>query len=210
MTLWQWSSSTSVVVWSAATPRIILERRWCACSCTMYALATAVSNEPTSLLATAGVLPLAGRANQAAARRHLDVACGQVTRRGGCRWPGLGQAHAQLAVARPCHHPRPSAGLNWPSLALLCVYEKRLKKTHVASVCFKCFRCFRGMLQVFQMNIVKVDQDVSYVAIPIFHLCFQTCAYLDVTYVFTHMFQAVSFFYGYYYKIGSGHHNGSN
>jgi hypothetical protein len=30
-------------------------------------------------------------------------------------------------------------------------------KTHVASVCFKCFRCFRGMLQVFGMDVAKVD-----------------------------------------------------
>jgi hypothetical protein len=37
-------------------------------------------------------------------------------------------------------------------------------KTHVASVCFKCFRCSRGMLQVFKINIVKVDRDVVYVA----------------------------------------------
>jgi hypothetical protein len=37
-------------------------------------------------------------------------------------------------------------------------------KTHVANVCFKCFRCFRGMLQVFHMDLSKLDRDVSYVA----------------------------------------------
>jgi hypothetical protein len=31
---------------------------------------------------------------------------GQVARRGGRRWLGPGQAQAQLAVARLCHHPR--------------------------------------------------------------------------------------------------------
>ena len=40
-------------------------------------------------------------------------------------------------------------------------------KTHVASICFK---CFRDMLQVFQMDVAKVDQDVAYVAMVV-HLC---------------------------------------
>jgi hypothetical protein len=31
-------------------------------------------------------------------------------------------------------------------------------KAHVASVCFKCFRCFRGVLQLFHMNVAKVDR----------------------------------------------------
>jgi hypothetical protein len=37
-------------------------------------------------------------------------------------------------------------------------------KMHVASVCFKCFRCFRGMLQVFHLDVAKLDRDVLYVA----------------------------------------------
>jgi hypothetical protein len=36
-------------------------------------------------------------------------------------------------------------------------------KAHVANVCFKYFRCFIGMLQVFHMNVAKVDRDVVYV-----------------------------------------------
>jgi hypothetical protein len=57
-------------------------------------------------------------------------------------------------------------------------------KAHVASACCKCFRYFRDMLQVFYMNIAKVDRDVAYVAMvvqvwhkclfPMFHLCLQT------------------------------------
>jgi hypothetical protein len=43
-------------------------------------------------------------------------------------------------------------------------------KEHVANLCFKCFRCFIGMLQVFHMDIAKVDQDVAYVAMVI-HIC---------------------------------------
>jgi uncharacterized membrane protein len=34
-------------------------------------------------------------------------------------------------------------------------------KEHVANVCFKCFRYFRGMLQVFYIDIGKVDWDVA-------------------------------------------------
>jgi hypothetical protein len=45
-------------------------------------------------------------------------------------------------------------------------------KAHVASICFKCFRCFRGVLQVFHINIAKVDQDVAHVAMTI-HVCFK-------------------------------------
>jgi hypothetical protein len=43
-------------------------------------------------------------------------------------------------------------------------------KVHVAKVYFKCFRCFRGMLQVFHINVAKVDLDVAHVAIAI-HVC---------------------------------------
>jgi hypothetical protein len=55
-----------------------------------------------------------------------------------------------------------------------------LKNIDRKSVCLKCFRCFGDMLQVFRMDVVKVDHDVTYVAIvvhvyckrqfPIFHL----------------------------------------
>ena len=47
---------------------------------------------------------------------------------------------------------------------------------------FQAFGCFRGTLQLFQMNVAKVDQNVAYVAMvvhvyckrlfPIFHLFF--------------------------------------
>jgi hypothetical protein len=56
---------------------------------------------------------------------------------------------------------------------------------------------FRGMLQVFQMDVAKVDRDVAYVAmvvhvcckglLPMFHQCFSSacckCVYLDIAYV---------------------------
>jgi hypothetical protein len=37
-------------------------------------------------------------------------------------------------------------------------------RAHVGNVCFKCFICFKGMLQVFHMDVVKVDRDVAYAA----------------------------------------------
>jgi hypothetical protein len=76
-------------------------------------------------------------------------------------------------------------------------------KEHVANICFECFRCFKGMLQLFYIDVAKVDWDVAYVAIvvhvcckgllPMFHLCLSGCCicfthmlhvfYLDVAYV---------------------------
>jgi hypothetical protein len=57
-------------------------------------------------------------------------------------------------------------------------------KLHVANVCFKCFRCFICMLQVFFMDVTKIDRDIAYVAMIVyvcckrlflmFHLLFQT------------------------------------
>jgi hypothetical protein len=43
-------------------------------------------------------------------------------------------------------------------------------ETHIASVCFKCFICFRDMLQVFHMDVAKLDRDVAYVAMVV-HVC---------------------------------------
>jgi hypothetical protein len=31
---------------------------------------------------------------------------------------------------------------------------------HVAIVCFKCFRCFIRMLQMFHLDVAKIDLDV--------------------------------------------------
>ena len=36
-------------------------------------------------------------------------------------------------------------------------------EAHVASVYFKCFRRFRGMLQLFYMDVAKVDRGIAYV-----------------------------------------------
>jgi hypothetical protein len=36
-------------------------------------------------------------------------------------------------------------------------------KAHIATIRFKCFRCFRGVLQVFHIDVAKVDRDVAYV-----------------------------------------------
>jgi hypothetical protein len=57
-----------------------------------------------------------------------------------------------------------------PSFALRCVVHKKVKKTHVANVCFKCLRCFKGMLQVFYADDAIVDRVVAYVAMVV-HVC---------------------------------------
>jgi hypothetical protein len=40
-------------------------------------------------------------------------------------------------------------------------------KTYVANICFE---CFKGMLQVFRIDVAKLDRDVAYVAM-IVHVC---------------------------------------
>jgi hypothetical protein len=42
-------------------------------------------------------------------------------------------------------------------------------KVYIASLCFKCFRCFIGTLQVFYIDVAKVDQDVAY-AVMVAHV----------------------------------------
>jgi hypothetical protein len=83
--------------------------------------------------------------------------------RGGCRWPGSGQAEAQLATAKPHHHPRPSAYQNRPFPYSMLYRMEEGWKLHVARVYFKCFRCFIDILK-------KVDRDVAHVRMAI-HLC---------------------------------------
>jgi hypothetical protein len=53
-------------------------------------------------------------------------------------------------------------------------------KLHVASVYFKCFKCFRVMLQVFYIDVAKVDRDVA--RNDVFECTFQMF-YLFQTYV---------------------------
>jgi hypothetical protein len=90
-------------------------------------------------------------------------------------------------------------------------------KAHVASSCFKYFRYFICMLQLFHMDIVKVDRDIAYVAMvihvcckllfPMFHLFFQ--AYVAIVCLFgccicfTHMLQL--FYLGVAYVLHGFH-----
>jgi hypothetical protein len=41
---------------------------------------------------------------------------------------------------------------------------------YIENICFNCCRCSRGMLQVFRIDVVKVDQNITYVAMTI-HVC---------------------------------------
>jgi hypothetical protein len=52
-----------------------------------------------------------------------------------------------------------------------CIYCLWLY-TYVSSVCFEYFRCFRLKLQVFHLNVAKVDLNVAYVAMTIY-ACFK-------------------------------------
>jgi hypothetical protein len=40
-----------------------------------------------------------------------------------------------------------------------------LLKLHVVSICLNCFKYFRGILQVFYIDVTKLDQDVVHIAI---------------------------------------------
>jgi hypothetical protein len=112
---------------------------------------------------------------------HRPSRPGQAAKREGRRWPDPGQAQAQLAAARPRHHPLLPAGQTRPFPALLCVAwkkkkdEKRMLQTYV----FHVFRMFQRYLQVFRIGVVKVDRDivkvywnVAHVAMVI-HVCFK-------------------------------------
>ena len=87
---------------------------------------------------------------------------GQASRRwriaGGPRRCGTGELHASLPTSAPAS-----------SSATTSVHSSKQQgnivlKSHLASVYFKCFRCFKGMLQVFHIDVAKVDRDVAYIA----------------------------------------------
>jgi hypothetical protein len=63
-----------------------------------------------------------------------------------------------------------------------------LHNMHVASVCFKCLRCFIRMLQLFYLNVAKVDLDVAYVVNG--YTCVSSV--LQVFQTIRHMFASVS------------------
>ena len=74
--------------------------------------------------------------------------------------------------------PAPSASPPVTVVAPRCKRRRRPHQDtmHVLNVHFKCFRCFRGTLQVFHMDITKVDQGVTYVAMVV-HIC---CKHLSM------------------------------
>jgi hypothetical protein len=96
-------------------------------------------------------------------------------------------AHAACCTrCAPLH--RPHRSLRAPLLAPACADSPRLLgrlakppppcqfstplahvalKAYVVNICVKCFRCSRYMLQVFHMDVTKVDLDVAYVVMAI-------------------------------------------
>jgi hypothetical protein len=61
---------------------------------------------------------------------------------------GHPQAQPDASGSRAPPAPTPMAGIDWPRAPLPCV----------VNVCLKCFRRFRGMLQLFHIDVAKVDQ----------------------------------------------------
>jgi hypothetical protein len=68
-------------------------------------------------------------------------------------------AHAAAAQRGPCA----AIDLHWRA-------SIRPSKTHVARVYFKCFRCFIWMLQVFHLDVTKIDQNIAHVAVVMFQV----------------------------------------
>jgi hypothetical protein len=108
------------------------------------------------------------------------------------RRPGEGQSlvgpRPCVGVAGRCQVAPPYSIVGWPEPTVpqsaLHRPEEEGRTTHVLRVYFKCFRCSIDMLQVFHMDIAKVDRDVAYVAMlvdvcckllfPMFHLFVET------------------------------------
>ena len=61
-------------------------------------------------------------------RAGIDRCVWPVGQERGRRWPGPKPGVEATATARPCHHPRSSAGRNRPFLSLLCIIRKKGEK----------------------------------------------------------------------------------
>jgi hypothetical protein len=74
----------------------------------------------------------------------------------------------RAAISSEHHSPR--------SLHFAEKQEDVALKAHVARVCSNCFRCFRDILQVFHMDVAKIDRCCTCCKRPFqkFHLLFQT------------------------------------
>jgi hypothetical protein len=123
-----------------------------------------------------------------------------IARLGHRTHPIAGAAGRSSGATQPpahCHLLHRDHTTRFHCVVLRLPASQVLLKAHVVSVCFKCFKYFKCMLQVFQMDVVKIDRDVTYVAM-IVHLCCKgllpmfssvfwdvccKCIYLDVAYV---------------------------
>jgi hypothetical protein len=102
--------------------------------------------------------PHRGGLHLPAARCHLHCRCSSSG------WGQHSRSPWAMQLAARCHPPSPSR----PSIDPAC---ELLVKAHVANVYFKCFRCFKGILQVFHIDLVKVDPDVLYFAMVVHVRC---------------------------------------
>jgi hypothetical protein len=87
---------------------------------------------------------------------HTDLPCWDLDL---CMWK-------LMAVAALCFLACPRClGISSKQRGDICV-------AHVVSLCFKCFRCFIQMLQVFHLDVAKIDRDIAHVSMTI-HVCFK-------------------------------------
>jgi hypothetical protein len=58
-------------------------------------------------------------------------------------------------------------------------------KAYDASICFESFKCFRYTLQMFHMDVVKVDPNIAYIVMAM-HVCCK-CLFPNVSSTFRRM-----------------------
>jgi hypothetical protein len=104
----------------------------------------------------------------------------------------------------------PSGDLHAPTSLYLRSSKEMFKlKEHVTNICFECFRCFKNMLQVFYINVAKVNRDVTICVhvcckglLLIFHLCFRTYV-ANVFICKLHMFHTYVAYVYKYFQVSS-------
>jgi hypothetical protein len=118
------------------------------------------------------------------ARSHLAHACRARPTRTTCSFASA--ARSSLPLLAHAARPGQAKGRCWwccsgcaraPPLVLVLLARYRipprrsvdsgpdLPLPYVANICFKCFRCFRGILQLFHMDVAKVDRDIAHIKV---------------------------------------------
>jgi hypothetical protein len=89
---------------------------------------------------------------------------------------GTGAGASQVVSRWAKGHPQVRPVLVVLARHQLLTQIVRIDRPRSLPLCYKhmfnCCRCFRGMLQVFRIDVVKIDQDIAYVAMAI-RVCFK-------------------------------------